>query len=113
MPSEFTLDLCFIREHTQSPFYTIIERQLNGLFAGKGTWYIDLREEQGLDIAVAEIKGMAIWESEVEVLRYIEESAQPDLTSEYDCWNHLHGYQVKVSPKADAGCCRLKKEAHV
>lgn len=113
MPSEFALDLCFIREHAKSPFSTIIEQQLNELFAGKGTWYIDLREQEGLDIAVAEVKGLAIWESEEEVLSYIEEYAACSLTSEHDCWNHLQGYQVKVSPKADAGCCRLKKEAHV
>ena len=75
MPSEFSLDLCFIREHAQSPFSTIIEQQLNELFAGKGTWYVDLREQEGLDIAVAEVKGMAIWESEEEVLSYIEEYA--------------------------------------
>lgn len=113
MPSEFALDLCFIREHTKSPFYTVIEKQLSSLFAGKGTWYIDLREEEGLDIAVAEVKGMASWESEDEILRYIEESAEFNLISEYHCWNHLHGYQVKVSPKADVECCSLKKEATV
>ncbi|KRE70463.1 hypothetical protein [Paenibacillus sp. Soil750] len=113
MPSEFALDLCFIREHAQSPFYTIIEQQLNELFAGKGTWYIDLREQEGLDIAVAEVKGLAIWESEEEILNYIEKYTISGEPSEHDCWNHLQGYQVKVSPKADAGCCRLKKEARV
>ena len=113
MPSEFTMDLCFIREHAKSPFYTVIQQQLQELFTGKGTWYIDLREEEGLDIAVAEVNGIAVWENEDEVLRYIEESAESALTSEYDCWNHLQGYQLKVSPRADAGCCYLKKEAAV
>ncbi|CAH1202230.1 hypothetical protein PAECIP111891_02071 [Paenibacillus allorhizoplanae] len=113
MSSEFTLDLCFIREQATSPFYTIIEQQLTDLFTGKGTWYMDLKEEQGLEIVVVEVKGMAMWESEDEVIGYIEESAESDETLGYDCWSHLHGYQVKVTPKADAGCCRLKKEAVV
>ncbi|KRF04162.1 hypothetical protein ASG89_22555 [Paenibacillus sp. Soil766] len=113
MPSEFTLDLCFIREHAQSPFYTIIEQQMSELFVGKGTWYVDLREQEGLDIAVAEVKGLAIWESEADVLRYIEAHTGSGLPAEQDCWVHLQGYQVKVMPKADAGCCRLIREAQV
>ncbi|OAS13450.1 hypothetical protein [Paenibacillus oryzisoli] len=113
MPSEFALDLCFIREHAQSPFYMIIEQQMSELFAGKGTWYVDHREQEGLDIAVAEVKGLSTWESEDDVLSYIEEYAGSGLPAELDCWIHLQGYQVKVMPKADAGCCRLKKEASV
>ncbi|WP_054028397.1 hypothetical protein [Bacillus sp. FJAT-28004] len=108
MPFEFTLNLCFIREHTQSPFQSVINQQLQGLFAGKGSWYIDHREEEGLDIAVAEVKGLATWETEDEIIRYIEESARMDSASESACWDHLQGYQVSVSPKLDAGCCRLK-----
>ncbi|OXM87556.1 hypothetical protein [Paenibacillus rigui] len=108
MPCEFQMDLCFIREHTPSPFQTVIAGQLNRLFTGRGTWYIDYRVEDGLDIAVAEVKGLAAWETEDEVLRYVEENASMDLEAEADCWNHLQGYQLKVSPKVDAGCCRLQ-----
>ncbi|NEW05833.1 hypothetical protein GK047_07350 [Paenibacillus sp. SYP-B3998] len=108
MPCEFALDLCFIREHTQSPLQTVIDQQLHGLFVGKGTWYIDHREEEGLDIVVAEVKGLATWETEDDILRYIEESVETDVASESDCWDYLLAYQVKVSPKLDAGCCRIK-----
>ncbi|MEW9701294.1 hypothetical protein [Paenibacillus sp. SI8] len=111
MLSEFTLDLCFIREHAESPFDARIEQLLEALFAGKGTWYIDSRVEEGLDIAVAEVKGMASWQNEDELLHYIEESAASDPASGSDCWDSLQGYQVKVTPKEDAGCCSLKKEA--
>ncbi|MNG08878.1 hypothetical protein D3C84_922660 [compost metagenome] len=113
MPSEFALDLCFIREHTETPFYTMIDNQISALFAGKGNWYIDLREDKGLDIAVVEVKGMGAWVNEDEILSYIEERAQFAPTSDSSCWTHLHGYQVMVSPKVDAGCCRLKKEVMV
>ncbi|MFD0698181.1 hypothetical protein ACFQZT_29325 [Paenibacillus sp. GCM10027628] len=109
MPSEYALNLCFIREHTESLFLTAIDKELYRLFAGKGTWYIDEREESGLDIAVAEVKGLAAWASEDEVILYIEENMLPVSIPDSECWEHLQGYQVKVSPKADAGCCRLKK----
>ncbi|MDD9267091.1 hypothetical protein ACFPES_08660 [Paenibacillus sp. GCM10023248] len=113
MPSEFALDLVFIREHTDTPFYTVIDNQISALFTGKGNWYIDLREDEGLDIAVVELKGMGAWDNENELLSYIDDRVPYDSSSDISCWNHLHGYQVKVSPKVDAGCCRLKKEVRV
>ncbi|UJF33840.1 hypothetical protein [Paenibacillus hexagrammi] len=111
MPCEFSLDLCFIREHAPEPFQDVIEGELRKLFAGRGTWYIDCRKEAGLDIAVAEVKGLAAWESEEEVLRYIEDfrESSRDTVPVQDCWDHLQGYQVQVTPKIDAGCCRLQK----
>ncbi|MGG1519998.1 hypothetical protein ABE504_31725 [Paenibacillus oryzisoli] len=105
MPCEFTLDLCFIRDDAQISLPAMIDRQLHGMFAGKGTWYIDHKVEDGLEIAVAEVKGMGTWESEGELLRYIEETGT-DPTQ--DIWDYLQGYQVQVIPKVDAGCCRLK-----
>ncbi|WP_079913255.1 hypothetical protein [Paenibacillus sp. 32352] len=108
MASEFALDLCFIREHAQPPFKTALDQQLQELFAGRGSWYIDYREEEGLDIAVAEVKGLGIWESEDDLICYIEDSIENDGNSASSCWGHLQGYQVKVTPKEDAGCCRVK-----
>jgi|GEM_PF-1101185 len=108
MPHEFALDLCFIREHSQLPLQAFIDRQLRDLFSGRGSWYIDCREEDGLDIAVAEVKGLGTWESADELLRYIEHSLEQDDRAEAGCWDHLQGYQVKVFEKMDAGCCQVK-----
>jgi hypothetical protein len=109
VPSEYTLDLCFIREHKEAPFHSEIERELQRLFAGRGTWYTDFREESGLDIAVAEVKGIASWTNEDEVVAYLEDGMLTDAAEASQCWDHLHGLQVKVSPKLDVGCCRIKK----
>ncbi|MBE1445875.1 hypothetical protein [Paenibacillus sp. OAS669] len=108
MASEFALDLCFIREHAQPPFKTVLDQQLRELFVGRGSWYIDYREEDLLDIAVAEVKGLGIWESEDDLLCYIEDFIEKDGDSAPNSWQHLQGYQVKVTPKVDAGCCRVK-----
>jgi len=106
MPSEFTLDLCFIRKPKRTPFQTMIYQQLHELFNGKGTWYMDYKEEEGLEIAIAEVKGLGTWECEEDLLRYIEESV---LDQTQDCWDYLQGYQVQVIPKVDAGSCRLTR----
>ncbi|MCS7461523.1 hypothetical protein N0M98_15330 [Paenibacillus doosanensis] len=108
MPTEFALDLCFIREHGQLPLPTLIDRELQKLFAGRGSWYIDFKVKEGLDIAVAEVKGLGTWETEDELLQYIEESMEQDSDSAEDSWEYLQGYQVKVWPKIDAGSCRIK-----
>jgi len=104
--SEFMLDLCFIREeHAEAPFLTLIDRQLNELFSGKGTWYIEHKMEDGLEIAVAEVKGIGTWDCEDDLLAYIEETAADHIA---DCWEFLQGYNVQVIQKIDAGSCRLK-----
>ncbi|MCZ8515270.1 hypothetical protein O9H85_23215 [Paenibacillus filicis] len=93
-----------MREHTpESPMTGIIELELQQMFAGRATWHTVTKRDQDLDISVVEIKGLAAWSNEDEVLDYVETRMQSD------CWEWLNGYQVNVILKEDAGSCRWKK----
>lgn len=108
VPFECSIDLCFIQQHDpESGFRQKIERELDRLFVSKGNWYLDMKteEEEGLDIAVAEVKNLFCWESDEKALAFLEQSIQ----SGAECWNHLQGYRIEVIPKEDAGCCKVRK----
>lgn len=104
MPSEFMLDLCFIRPATENPdFFLEIETEIRALFQDSGTWYVDGKTADGLDIATVEINGLSHWETEDNVIAYVETR----MTSE--CWNWLQGYKLRVVPKEDVGPCERKR----
>lgn len=104
MPSEFVLDLVFVRQQSaEAPFAAAIEDEVCRLFSGRGSWHTETKREEGLDIAVVAVNGLAAWDTEDDVLDYMDARMQSD------CWNWLNGYHLKVIAKEDAGSCRCKK----
>jgi len=109
VPSEFAVDLCFIRAYGENPvsMRTEIEAELTRIFALSGTWFMEVsrsKEEAGreLEIAVVQVQGLSHWKTEQEVLDDLEGRM------ESECWSWLNGYRMAVIPKEDAGPCAMK-----
>ncbi|WMX57874.1 hypothetical protein [Peribacillus sp. R9-11] len=97
MNSETYLDFCFIKEASGN-FATEIDKLLSDLFKDvRLNWYLDEKSIDGVDIVVAEVKGMSRWESEEETMEFIENYAKDTF------WKYLKGYQMNVY-MAKRGC---------
>lgn len=97
MKSETYLDFCFVREYSgglgdevQAMFESLFKRE-------RLYWYLDEKENLGAEIVVAEVKGMSGWESEEEVINFLEDYAEENF------WTDLKGYQFNVLP-VERGC---------
>jgi hypothetical protein len=103
--SEFTMDLCFIREagtQGEPDFKAAVEQEIQKLFAPYAKWSVTLKKEDAVEIAVAEMKGIGPWQTEDDTLAYVETKAGEQF------WEWLQGYRLQVEPKEDAGCCKCK-----
>ncbi|MNS05261.1 hypothetical protein D3C72_366600 [compost metagenome] len=101
--SQINWDLIFITTEEEHPdMQGIIEDELAGLDEHI-TWYVELKKQDGLLIAVAEGKGLTVCETEDQFLTFID----PQLNS--PCWDWLNGYSLQVIPQEDAGSCRMKE----
>ncbi|CAH0288705.1 hypothetical protein [Peribacillus simplex] len=100
MNSETYIDLCFVKVASVN-FSSEIDKLLSDLFKGaRLNWYLDEKSIGGLDIVVAEVKGMSGWESEEETIEFIENHADDRL------WKYLRGYQIYVySEKRGCNTC--------
>jgi len=100
MKTEFFLDLCFVRKREmKGDFVEAIDQQMNTLFLGKkGHWHIVEKQEGLIDIIVAEINGIWSWESEEDVLTFLEQNASPQF------WECLQGYQIRLEGKEELEC---------
>ncbi|CAM3653220.1 hypothetical protein [Cytobacillus oceanisediminis] len=97
MNSETYLDFCFVREASGN-FALEVDQMLTELFKGvRLNWYLDEKNEDGMDIVVAEVKGMSKWGSEDETIDFIEDHAGDSF------WRYLQGYQMYIYP-AKRGC---------
>ncbi|MBB6454028.1 hypothetical protein HNQ94_002479 [Salirhabdus euzebyi] len=100
MASEAYLDFCFVREASGT-----LAKDVNVMFEElfenhrRLHWYLDEKEEQGVEIVVAEVKGMSKWKSEDDVIDYLEDKAGETF------WHALQGYQFQVLPVMK-GCCK-------
>ncbi|MDL4841916.1 hypothetical protein [Aquibacillus rhizosphaerae] len=95
--SETYLDFCFIQE-VSGELATNVQSMFEQLFKYERLhWYLDAKQEEGAEIVVAEVKGMSRWETEQEVIDYLEETANEDF------WSTLQGYQFQVLP-VEKGC---------
>lgn len=104
MPSEYMVDLCFIRPQTAAPSpFPELDVQMRTLFSSGASWFIDRKREEGLDIAIAQVNGLSSWSSEQEVISHMETRMQPESLE----W--LSGYRIRVIPKENADTCCLKK----
>lgn len=105
MPSEFAFDAVFIRETgcSRVRFGETIELELRRMFGEWASWHAETKREQGLEIAVVEMKGLSPWSSEDEAIEGLESRM------ESECWDWLNGYRLRVIPKEDAGPCRCIK----
>lgn len=98
MISETYIDFCFIRKKAEPDFAKEIDRMLQRLYyETRLEWNIHGREEQDVQIVLAEIKGMSRWQTEDEAIDFIETETDDQF------WDYLQGYQVAVYPQM-AGC---------
>ncbi|SET02483.1 hypothetical protein SAMN05216389_104210 [Oceanobacillus limi] len=100
MLSETFLDFCFVEKETGN-LSNKIESTFEGLFKHERRlhWYLNKKVENGLEIIVAEVKGISKWQTEDEVIDYLESNAEEGF------WNSLQGYQLQVLP-VSRGCCK-------
>lgn len=99
MNNETFMDFCFIR-NAAGNFSKEISAMLERLFKGQRLyWYLDEKTQMGLEIVVAEIKGMSTWKNEEEVCRFLEKEAGEPF------WSLLQGFIVSIYP-AMRGCTK-------
>ena len=104
MPSEYMLDLCFIRPAADTDrFHAEIEAEMERVAGKSGTWYAERKRQDRLDLSIVQMNGLTALQTEDEVKRQLEAR----MTS--DCWEWLSGYRLTVIPKEDAGCCSMKR----
>ncbi|MEH7386192.1 hypothetical protein V7147_12355 [Bacillus sp. JJ1521] len=97
MNSETYLDFCFIRDATGN-FTVEVDELLKKLFKGvRLNWYLEEKTEEGIEIVIAEVKGMSRWQTEEEAIEYIETHAERTF------WSYLQGYKMFIYP-AKKGC---------
>jgi hypothetical protein len=98
MRSECCLDFCFVRSH-QGNFAEDIDHQLFRLFEDSLYWYLEYKVDNGLDIVVAEVRGLGNWQTENELLDYLDEKGNSLF------WEWLKGFRFQVFSMKSEGCC--------
>jgi hypothetical protein len=97
MTSETYLDFCFIRNEIGG-FSAEIAELLTTTFAKKRlNWFLEEKSIEGIEMVVAEIKGMSDWSTEEETIQFLEEHAGKKF------WEYLQGYKMFIYP-AKRGC---------
>ncbi len=97
MTSETYIDLCFVRPKT-GDFALVIDDLLKTIFAKKRLdWYLEEKTMDGVEMVIAEIKGMSNWCSEDETIEFLEEQAEEIF------WQYLQGYKMFIYP-VKRGC---------
>lgn len=92
MNNETYLDFCFIRNEAGN-FAAEIDTLLANIFKGKRlNWYLEEKRQDGVEIVVAEVKGMSDWPSEADLLLYLEEHGGEVF------WQYVQGYQFCIYP---------------
>jgi hypothetical protein len=92
MTSETYIDFCFVRP-ASGHFAAEIDVILKETFAKKRlNWYLEEKDVDGVEMVVAEIKGMSDWMSEEEAIVYIEDHAGEKF------WDYLQGYKMFIYP---------------
>ncbi|MCL6571274.1 MAG: hypothetical protein K6T88_06250 [Bacillus sp. (in: Bacteria)] len=97
MTSETYIDFCFMRAETGG-FTAEITELLKTTFAKKRlNWFLEEKTIEGVEMVVAEIKGMSNWSTEEETIQFLEEHAEEKF------WEYLQGYKLFIYP-AKRGC---------
>jgi hypothetical protein len=92
MTSETYIDFCFVRPALGS-FAAEIDDLLKQTFSKKRlNWFLEEKTGEGIEMVVAEIKGMSNWQSEEETIQYIEDHAGEAF------WEYLQGYKIFIYP---------------
>jgi len=92
MTSETYIDFCFVRPEI-GDFALVIDELLKQIFAKKRlNWFLEEKTYEGIEMVVAEIKGMSNWQSEEETIQFIEEHAGDAF------WGYLQGYKMFIYP---------------
>ncbi|MFC4102250.1 hypothetical protein [Paenibacillus xanthanilyticus] len=103
MTCEYNADLCFIRP---AGWGGVLEGEAEALtrklFPGAAV-ETEASVEEGLDVAVVRVNGLAAWQSEAELMEWLDDK-MPE-----SWWIWLAGIKAEVMPKADHGPCRVKK----
>ncbi|MCR2804043.1 hypothetical protein [Paenibacillus soyae] len=105
MTCEYNVQLCFARPMGWGGGELAEEAEalLRWLFAGATLDVERMEPEEGLDIVVARLNGLATWSTELQLLDWMDER-MPE-----DWWIWIAGCKAEVIPKEDAGPCRIKK----
>ncbi|WHY71190.1 hypothetical protein [Fictibacillus enclensis] len=100
MNNETYLDFCFIRTFGvfEESLFSKVDKALQHLFDHQLLhWYLEEKKKDGLEIVIAEVRGMSEWTSEDEVLNHLEKAEGSSF------WEYLQGCQFNVYP-AMKGC---------
>ncbi|GAA0324729.1 hypothetical protein GCM10008967_14150 [Bacillus carboniphilus] len=96
MKSEVFIDFCFIRK-PEGNFKQVILDSFAQLFEKSLHWYASEKMTEEMELVLAEVKGMGKFQSEEEVMDYLEAHAPMEF------WGWLQGYQINVYPNTK-GC---------
>jgi len=97
MNSETFLDFCFVRE-AKGNFLSEIQDMLGELFKGiRLHWYLEEKHIDSAEMVIAEVKGMSRFQSEDEVINFLEEQGGEHF------WKYLQGYKMFIYP-VKKGC---------
>ena len=105
--NETLIDFCFIRSMDRG-FKDEIDNLLQNLFKSHHIyWYLEEKQEAGTDIVVAELRGISTWDSEEEVVHFLEKQGT------FEFWEYLQGYQIQVfSEKKGCGSCGSRQHTN-
>ncbi|RAP76535.1 hypothetical protein [Paenibacillus montanisoli] len=108
MPSEYELNLVFIHDNDDNErLLSEVQLEMSRVLGSGAKWHAYGRKEDELSIIVVEANGLTPLTTEAEVISRLEGKM------ESDCWDWLSGYQLTVTPKEDAGSCRLKRKVSI
>lgn len=104
MACEYNVDFCFARPDSKKYGALVQEagELLRKLFAG-AKMDIEEVEEEGHEVVIARLNGLAAWKSEEQLLEWLDERLPESW------WMWVAGFKAEVIPKEDAGPCRLRK----
>ncbi|WP_173917475.1 hypothetical protein [Halobacillus sp. Marseille-Q1614] len=105
--NETYLDFCFIQETTGS-LAGDVNNMFKRIFSGQRlNWYMDEKSEDGIEVVVAEVKGMSSWTSVEEVIHHLDENAGEEF------WETLQGYQFNVYPAGGCSSCGQRESRRI
>ncbi|NRD78042.1 hypothetical protein HPT25_11660 [Bacillus sp. BRMEA1] len=92
MTSETYIDFYFVRP-LEGGFALVIDELLKKVFTKKQlNWYLEEKYVEGVELVIAEVKGMSSWAYEDEAIEFLEENADQRF------WKFLQGYKMFIYP---------------
>ncbi|RIX60137.1 hypothetical protein D3P08_00685 [Paenibacillus nanensis] len=106
MACEYNIDICFARPGLDLGEPALLGREagelLKSLLPG-AILYMEEVEEEGHEVVIARLNGLAAWASEEQFLDWLDRRLPESW------WMWIAGIKAEVILKEDAGPCRLRK----